>query len=406
MPFPDLPRGDPGAIAGCASTLHRAADDLEQAETGLLGANGSLESDWQGFAAQAYYGASNGLVAVARGAGDTFRGCASAVSRYGAELDQVQSELRGLRSLYDDAVRRQAAANGLAGKLQSALASAHAHSEISTLGSQIGTAQNQAQDALTEANGYARRADDLVNAFRGRAQAYAATLDGQEPGHAGPLGPPFIPAGTPGSGFGIPSPGGFPGVNPDGLDAYRGVLPVGDPWNSNIPGYGTHMDATHGNLTSPDDLTNLAVLIASFGVAGAVRDLGGAALRSVLESAGSRAAGREALDGVASRITQQTLSEVYGSATDVGDRVVSTLGRDNTAELVEQLGGVLDGHLPGAGPATQIGKLIFKAGGPSAIRAGVQQQFEDLAGITDLKQRLQQALQRVLVKLVSSPSRR
>lgn len=314
MPFPDPPKGDPGAIAGCASTLQRAAGDLDHAEAGLHGANGSLQSDWQGFAAQAYHAASSGLAAVTRGGAETFRECASAVSRYGSELDHVQSELRGLKRLYEDALRRQAAANGLTGRLQTALGSATKQSEISKLGTQIGNAEQQALDAVTEANGYARRAQDLVNAFKGKAQGYAATLSGQTSGRSGPLGSPFSAPGTAGSGFGIPNPGGvFPGVNPDGLDPYRGVIPVGDPWNSDIPGYGYYMDATHGNATSPGDLTDLITFFAGGLAAGPLKDLSERALSTVLGGFGYGTAATEGLSAAQIREATNALDELVAS---------------------------------------------------------------------------------------------
>jgi uncharacterized protein YukE len=311
LPFPEVPQGDPGAISGCASTLRSAADDLEHAESGLHGASGSLQSDWQGFAAQAYHAASNGLAAVVGGGAETFRECASAVSKYGADLDHVQSQLRHLKQQYEDAVRRETGAEGLAGRLQGALAATTKQPEITKLGTQIGNAEQQAQDAVHEANGYALRAQGLVTEFKGKAQAYAATLNGQDLRHGGPLGAPFSPPGTPGSGFGIPNPGGiFPGVNPDGLDAYTGVLPVGDPWNSFIPGYGIYMDATHGNLTSPDDLTNLIVTIATLGGGALLRDLAPAALRAIAAELGLGAAGREA----AEESGQEVYEEIFGGA--------------------------------------------------------------------------------------------
>jgi uncharacterized protein YukE len=314
MPFPDPPKGDPGAISGCASVLQRAAGDLDHAEAGLHGANGSLQADWQGFAAQAYHAASSGLAAVTRGGAQTFRECASAVSRYGSDLDHVQSELRGLKRLYEDALRRQAAADGLAGRLQTALGSATKQSEISTLGTQIGNAQQQALDAVTEANGHARRAQNLVNDFKRKAQGYAAALSGQALGHPGPLGSPFSAPGMPGAGFGIPNPGGlFPGVNPDGLDPYRGVIPVGDPWNSSIPGYGIYMDATHGNATSPDDLTDLITFFAGGLAAGPLKDLGERALSTVLGGLGYGSAAAEGLSAAQIREATNALDELVAS---------------------------------------------------------------------------------------------
>jgi uncharacterized protein YukE len=314
LPFPEAPQGDPGAISGCASTLRSAADDLEHAESGLHGASGSLQSDWQGFAAQAYHAASNGLAAVVRGGAETFRECAAAVSKYGADLDHVQSQLRHLKQQYEDAVRRETGADGLAGRLQGALAATTKQPEITKLGRQIGNAEQQAQDAVHEANGYALRAQGLVTEFKGKAQAYAATLNGQDLRHGGPLGAPFSPPGTPGSGFGIPNPGDvFGGVNPDGLDAYAGVIPVGDPWNSFIPGYGIYMDATHGNLTSPDDLTNLIVTIATLGGGALLRNLAPDALRAIATELGIGGAGRAAAEKSGQELEQEIIAAARAS---------------------------------------------------------------------------------------------
>src|SRR6202012_2160370 len=78
--FPAPPKGDPGGIIGASRLLSRAAEALEHAEGGLHGANAELEADWQGYAAKAYHSSSNALAQIARGASETFRDCAQAVS--------------------------------------------------------------------------------------------------------------------------------------------------------------------------------------------------------------------------------------------------------------------------------------------------------------------------------------
>ena len=90
---------------------------MEHVAGGLHGASSALESDWQGYAAAAYHSSSQGLAAVASGGAETFRRCAHAVSGYATALDHAQSEIRRLRTLYDDALRRQTAATNLAGWL-------------------------------------------------------------------------------------------------------------------------------------------------------------------------------------------------------------------------------------------------------------------------------------------------
>ncbi len=91
-----------------------------------------------------------------------------------------------------------------------------------------------------------------------------------------PQGSPFNPlfrrVGEAGFGFGVPFTAAFGGLAPGGLQAFDGVIPVGDPWNSPIPGYGTYMDALHGNATSPDDLTNAIEMVASPGIGSALED--------------------------------------------------------------------------------------------------------------------------------------
>lgn len=320
MPFPDPPKGDPGAIAGAARTLHAAADDLHTAHGGLRGASSQLESDWQGYAANAYHAAAGGLTSVATAAAQEFRDCATAVAAYGTALDHAQQEMKRLKHLYDDALRRQAAALKLAQHLAGSITAHTKPAELTRTNTQIGNCNTQAGDAVTEANGYARRATQVKSDFHQTAGRQQEVLDGARPGgHAhGPFGSPFSPTGHPGPGFGAPFtnfnlPGASPGPSgftPGGLDAYNGVIPVGDPWHSPIPGFGMWMDHITPEAVPTDDLTNVIALLASFGAAGAARDLGGAALKALLESVGGGSAGREVLDRAETRAFQQTLKEL------------------------------------------------------------------------------------------------
>ncbi|HEY3728697.1 MAG TPA: hypothetical protein VGL51_16085 [Solirubrobacteraceae bacterium] len=316
--FPEPPKGSPGEISGCSRTLSNAADDLERADGGLRGASSSLEADWQGYAAAAYHSSSEALASVARGGAETFRESAHAVSGYATALDHAQSEIRRLRTLYDEAKHRQAAAANLAGRLVGSLASATKPAEVTRLQSQVTTAEGQSQDAGSEADGYAQRANTVLAEFKQSASRYEQVLNGERPGRGGgPLGSPFSGAGSAGPGFGAPfNSFALPGNGsfvPGGLSAYSGVIPVGDdPYNSPIPGFGIYWDGRHENLTSPDDLTNLILLIAP--VAGIpARELGGAALRQLGIKLGIGAGGRAAVDDAGQKALQTTLDRALGS---------------------------------------------------------------------------------------------
>jgi uncharacterized protein YukE len=298
--FPDPPQGSPGAIAAAARTLQSAADDLERADGGLQNAGSALAIDWQGYAADAYHASSQALATVARAGAESFRTSAEAVRGYGAELDHTQSEIRRLRVLWEDAKHRQAAAGALAGRLGTALASATKPADITHLETQVDTAQGQADDAGTEADGYAGRATTALQQFRQNAARYQQALEGERPGSPDiPFGSPFSGTGSPGPGFGAPfaSPGpiGPGGLVPGGLDPYAGVLPVGpNPYQSPIPGYPAYWDNLHQSLTSPDDLT-LAIAMLGGPLGGAARDLGESGLLAILRAAGVGTGGDAAI---------------------------------------------------------------------------------------------------------------
>jgi uncharacterized protein YukE len=315
--FPEPPKGSPGEIAACARTLANGGDDLDQVEGGLRNAGSSLASDWQGYAAAAYHASSSALAAVARGGSTEFQECARAVSGYGQALDHAQSELRRLRTSYDDAKQRQASASGLAGQLGTSLAAAHKPGDITRLSGQITQAQGHADQAGIDADAIARRAQGVIDDFKQQAARYQGILEGQQPGRppmsfGGPFesGPtPFSPLGSPGPGFGVPFTGpgltGDNGLVPGGLDQYSGVLPTGsDPYKSPIPGFPTYWDSRHENLTSPDDLTNLILLLGPVAAA-PLRDLGGDALRALARELGIGAGGRAAVDAAGEQAARQ-----------------------------------------------------------------------------------------------------
>ena len=317
--FPDPPTGSPGEISACARTLANAADDLEHAEGGLRGAGSALASDWQGYAAAAYHSSSQGLAAVAGGGAQTFRECAQAVSGYATALDHAQPEIRRLKTLYDDALRRQAPAASLAGRLVGTITAHTKPAEVTKVQTQATTADGQATDAGIEASGYARQATTALTDFKQASARYAAVLNGQQPGHpGGPFGSPFSAAGHPGPGFGAPFDsftlpgGGSPtatGLVPGGLNAYAGVIPVGNPWSSPIPGYGYYKDATTPEAVPSNDLTNLVLLLAPL-AAGPAGDLGESALRQLAESMGIGTGGRAAVDAAERKAFDETFAEL------------------------------------------------------------------------------------------------
>jgi uncharacterized protein YukE len=366
LAFPDPPKGDPGGITAAGRSLSKAADDLEGAAGGLRGAGAELEADWQGYAAAAYHSSSGTLAAIARGAGETFRDCAHAVTGYATALDHTQSEIKRLRHLWEDAKHRQGAAQALAGKLAGSITATTKPADATRLSTQAGTCQGQADDAGGEADRYALRATTELTEFKQKASGYESTLEGYQAGHApGPFGSPFTAPGTPGRTFGLPSNGfdvpGTPGSH--SLDPYNGVLPVGDPWNSPIPGYGYYKDATTPEAVGDDDLLNLALLVSSLG-GGAVADLGANALKGLAERLGIGALGKGAAKDAAVKAYEDEVAKAIASgegrhssfanilkrATDAG----LTKGAETKAEQSTARADLVDALLE---PADQAGVL-------------------------------------------------
>jgi uncharacterized protein YukE len=311
VPFPDPPKGDPGGISSASRALSRAADDLEHAEGGLHGANAEIAADWQGYAAAAYHSSSGTLAQVARGAAETLRDCAHAVSSYASALDHCQAEVRRLRHAWETANQRQAANAAMALKLAGSVTASTKPADATRINTQATTASGQANDAGVEADGYALRATNAITDFRSKASGYQSTLEGYSPGEGpGLFGAPFTAPGTPGRTFGLPS-DGFPGT-PGSLNPYNGVIPVGDPWHSPIPGYGVYKDATTPEVEPTDDLTNLVLLVATAG-GGAAADLGGGALKAIAEELGLGTAGKQAVKDAAEEAYEKEVAEGIAS---------------------------------------------------------------------------------------------
>jgi uncharacterized protein YukE len=361
--FPDPPKGSPGEIGAIARSFHDAAGQLDQCEHGLKGASGGLAGDWQGYAANAYQAASNGLSGVARAAAETFRECGGALSGYSQALEHAQSEIHRLRRLYDDAQTRQVNAATAASHLSTKLAAATKPADVHQLQGELTHASNQATGAGDEASGYAGRAVQVLNDFHREEAKYSQTLAGGRvgPGKHIPAGSPFAgpytgATGIPGLGFGVPMfPGGF-GVSPGGLDPYNGVIPVGDPWNSDIPGYGVYMDSITPEAVPDDDLTNAVMVVSAFTGVGAVEDVLAAGGRAAAARMGIGAVGREtaekagqdAFDQVISRGSYKTgdplntakLREAYGAkrAAQIETEVEQDATRAETADaFLDQL---------------------------------------------------------------------
>ncbi len=268
--FPDPPKGDPGAIAAIARTLSGAGDELHHVGSGLRAASASLALDWQGYAASAYHSSSQGLAAVAHGGSGEFRDCAHAVAGYGTALDHAQSEIKRLRMLWE----RGPAADDDGDRSRPTGSARRPRPPPPRRGrpAEHPAAQrpDQASGAGREADGYARRAQQVLDDFTHTASGYEQTLAGTRPGTPGtPFGSAVRRARRPSPGFGAPlEPFAGPGagvVAPDGLSNLTGVIPVGDPWNSPIPGYGFYKDATTPEAVPDDDLTNLIVGVGDAG---------------------------------------------------------------------------------------------------------------------------------------------
>jgi uncharacterized protein YukE len=369
--FPAPPKGDPGGITGASRMLTRAAEDLEHAEGGLHGANAELEADWQGYAANAYHSSSNALAHIARGASETFRECAQAVSGYAGALDDCQAEIGRLRQAWESAKQRQASSQAQTFKLVASIGPTTSSADATRINAQAGTSSGQADDAGNEADGYARRATATLDEFTRKAATYQRTLEGYAPGETpGPFGAPFTAPGTPGRTFGLPSDGfAMPG-DPQPLGSYNGVIPVGDPWNSPIPGFGMYMDMHTPEVESVNDLTNLIVYGAGLGAMAGGVDLGASALRSLAEQLGIGGLGKRAVIDAGSDAFKTEMAEAIASGKSRSTLFTEILARARGAQM-------------GAGIETEIAQQEARAGLLDSLTLSLDQANVIPVGVRD-----------------------
>jgi len=335
--FPDPPKGSPGGIRSAARSLASAGRDLEEVATGLSGATGALEADWNGDAAGSYRVAAQGLTSVARAAQQTFADCARAVDEYAHALEHAQQQIAKLKVAYADAKTREATAQGQAQRLAGQLLSAHPNA-VSGLESRIATAGGDAQSAGGDATHIAERARQVLEEFRREQSRASAVLSGQRVSRGATVagwfaGPGLAPAAGVGNGL---SPG-F-GVPLGGLAAFNGVVAVGDPWNSAIPGFGIYWDAKHGAAQPTNDLTNLILLAAGGLGPTAARGLALAA-RGLAEGAGRKlvlTGGREIVDAAEAQ-AQREAQAVLSSTTRSRTAAITASGRNAAVKAQAQV---------------------------------------------------------------------
>ncbi len=337
--FPAPPEGSPGVVRSAAASLQRAGAALDDVASGLDGASGALQADWQGYAASRYRDAASGLMAVAKAAGRTFQACSHAVAAYAGALADTQDQITRLRAEYEAARAAERAAATMIGSLTGQLggatpaAAADIEDRISTLGSrQTGAAE--------DAERYARRARQVLAEFRREASRQEALLSGERvPGGVPAFGPGFI-GGVPGVGSGLP-PGvgsvGF-GIPAGGLGPYQGVVPVGDPGNSDVPGFGAYWDSQHP-VEEVDDLTNLVLALAGGVEVTGVKPLAQAA-REVVAGGAERlgiTGGRAAAERADEQAWRQTYAQFDRMSTSIRERVVAANRARRDAIVQQQL---------------------------------------------------------------------
>ena len=326
MSFPDPPKGSPGGVRGAAAAIRAAGRDMHAFEHGLTAAQGALNADWSGDASIRYRTASSGLSVAAGNAATTFAACAAAVDAYADALEHAQDRIRSLHGLWQAAMSREASLggqiNGLAGRI--AAATGHEADDLQTQMSSLGRQQTSAHD---DAERYAREARATKHHFEGESQRHAGMLNGQTapPAHGigapagafgggGPFSAPGVSNGMTTPGFGIPS---------GGLSSYDGTAVVGDPWNSDIPGYGVYMDATHP-VQETDDLTN-AILFVAGGVGVTGLKALGMATKEIVSTGAARlgigAAGRDAVDTAGKKAFQEVYESFPARSTRMADRI-------------------------------------------------------------------------------------
>jgi len=317
--FPDPPTGSPDEIHSIAGSLHQSATELEQTAHTLGTATETLNADWSGYAATAYRASSGALAAAARGASASLRDCAVAVAGYAGALEDAQQEMARLRRQYDDAKGREAAAAAGAATLGVHLAAAKKPAAIHQLQGELSRANHNASDAGDEATGCASRAVQALADFHHAESQYMQTLAGGQVSVGGrslpansPLAPPFRQLGAPGPGFGVPY-NPF-GVVPGGLNQYNGVLPVGDKWHSEIPGYSTYLDG-RTPVEPTDDLTTAITFLAAPIGAKAVEELLATGGRALAEAVGIGSAGRDAAENAGNQVYREIFANARASGT-------------------------------------------------------------------------------------------
>ncbi len=335
--FPDPPKGSPGGIRSAARALKTAGHDLDEVATGLMGATGALEADWNGDAAGRYRGASQGLTSVARAAAQTFVDCARAVDDYADALEHARNQIAKLKVAYDEATGREATAQGQAQRFAGQLLTAHPNA-VSGLESQIASAGSDAQSAAGDATHIAHHAHQVVDDFRREERRASGVLSGQRVPRGGGLAGGFAGPGlSPASGVGNGLAPGF-GVPLAGLAPFNGVVSVGDPWNSDIPGLGYYWDSKHGAVQPTNDLTNLIVFAAGGVSVVGVRALGLAA-RELASGAGERL-GLSGGRAVADRAGQQAFDETLAGGArseSLRTRLIGARGAGSTARAEGQV---------------------------------------------------------------------
>lgn len=322
--FPDIPRGSPGEVESAASALRRAGTEVGEGGLSLTGTSQGLGGvSWRGMAADRFTFAAGELSRVCTAAAATLGECASALRDYAGELDRAQTELRALRSQYEEAKAQEAAAQSAAAALS--LVSAVDPSDTARLDHELASAQGTAQSAGVHAAQLLQRAVQVRDDFDRAERRASAVLEGQALKRANGMGAPAAPfggsvgvgpisaggIGAVGSGFGIPN---------GGLSPYAGLVPVDDLPNIDGVAAGYYNDVVVGSVEPVDDLTNAALLVTGVGAVGAVAD-----------------AGKVGLSALGRRLAASGAERAAGSVTDgvaAGDRVFRIYGEDPGA-LVE-----------------------------------------------------------------------
>jgi uncharacterized protein YukE len=372
VPFPDPPRGSPGEISGAARGLRAAAEDL-QAAHGTLGMAAGMLGSWQGRAANAYHGCVQGLARVIHGGVGGLHAAAASVSHYGAALDRAQSGMRRLRPLYDDAVRRAEREAALVAGLDVAMPNATKSERPRVLGL-ISGATRGAEQAVFEANGYARAAQRLHDDFQREATRDGAALAPFEMSlYGGQLGRPL---GAPGPGFGL---GGVNGDPASALEPMSGVVPLQFPAPHGPSVFGEILDgvqAISGVVSTVSGACSALLFWNGVGegcgvVGGISSGIGaGAGVAKSIGGDGSLGSGVEgvveALPGLGSAKLAHDGGLLVKLGHDTSNPVLVNAGHTKTA-----LGGVLDGL---GGTASSRSILESSGGEPSRVSAGTVDQ--------------------------------